>query len=178
MFAQAVVAHANLKKAAEIAGYGGKHVGNHASRLAKEPAVKARIMEISEQLCAELKITQRDVLSEYSRIAFLDGRRLFDEHGEILPLNDLPTDVAHAVAGYKITRKKFGDGEDAMETEEKEIKLVSKTDALAKLSQHLQLFKDGGAGGSITAEEMLAVMLAARNRALSMRRPEAIEYGG
>ena len=160
-FAQAFVALGNATKAAERAGYTGKHVKVTAGRLMAEPSVRARIAEIQRDVIRRIKVDQTTVLAELTRIAFADPGRIVDDRGELLPLNEIDEDTRRALGGYKVVRKTFGeDGESV----EREVKFISKEAALDKLGKHLGLWKAETDDGKFTAEAFVKAMLEARER--------------
>lgn len=163
-FAQAYVALGTGAAAARKAGYTGstRVIAIQANRLMHEPAVRERIAQIQRDLIAETGLTQRMVLAELSRIAFMDIRKIVDENGELLPLNTIDEDTARAMTCYKVTQKTFGeDGESV----EKEVKFASKESALEKIGKHLGLWKqEGGGGEQFTPEAFVKALLEARER--------------
>lgn len=163
-FAQAYVALGNGSAAARKAGIIGsaRVVAVQANRWLHEPAVRERIGQIQRDLIAETGLTQRMVLAELSRIAFVDMRKIVDDNGELKPLNEIDEDTARAMTGYKVTRKTFGeDGESV----EKEVKFAGKEAALDKLGKHLGLWKqEGGGGEQFTPEAFVKALLEARER--------------
>lgn len=177
LFAQTFVQTGSMAKAAAKCGYGGtpKSLKVSGYRLMQVPEVRARILQIQRDMRRELAITTRDVLAELSRIAFLDPRSIFDDRGELKPMNMLDEDVARAIGGYKVTTKTFGeDGESV----EKEVKFISKDAALDKLGKHLGLWRNENEEGKITPEMLVKAMLEARervNRHLAVDRKRALE---
>ena len=94
-----------------------------------------------------------------------------DARGELLPLNEIDEDTRRALAGYKVVRKTFGeDGESV----EREVKFISKGDALDKIGKHLGLWKSEAEDGKFTADAFLRAMLEARERHLASLK----EHGG
>ncbi len=113
--------------------------GNFARRLLQNDTVRTILTEQYNALLLKSGATVERVWAELSRIAFLDARKIFDDRGELLPMNDLDEDTARAIAGYNVTTKTFGeDGESV----EKEVKFVNKDAALAKLIQLHGMVKD------------------------------------
>lgn len=165
-FAQAYCACGKLSEAALTAGFTGtsQSLRTTGFRLFNEPAVKARIEAIRSDLYKELGITHRGILAEYARIAFFDLGKCFDEHGNLLPMNEIPEDTRRALAGHETKQTLMGSGDDAMEIIEKKVKATSKTDALAKLGNHLGMFKTGDDKPQLTAEEFIRAMIEARQR--------------
>jgi len=160
-FAQAYVALGTQAGAARRAGYTGNRVGEIARRLMNEPAVRERIAEIQRDMIRRIKVDQTTVLAELTRIAFADPGKIVDNKGELLPLNEIDEDTRRALAGYKVTRKVFGeDGESV----EKEVKFINKEGALDKLGKHLGLWKGDDDSSKFTPEAFVKAMLEARER--------------
>lgn len=162
-FAQAYVALGNGSAAARKAGITGtpRVVAVQANRWLMEPSVRDRIGKIQRDLIAETGLTQRMVLAELSRLAFMDIRKIIGEDGELLPLEQFDEDTARAVLSYKVTRKTFGeDGESV----EKEVKFGNKEAALEKIGKHLGLWKQENGGEQFTPEAFVKALIEARER--------------
>jgi len=85
---------------------------------------------------ADLSATR--VLEEYRRIGFSDIGALFDDHGRLKSLRELPRDVRAAIASMKVTKKNLTAGDGVME-DVVEVKLWDKTRALESLAKHFGL---------------------------------------
>lgn len=161
-FAQAFVALGTLTDAAQTAGYTGTRQSLRKSgwRLYNEPWVKARIEEIRADLLAELRITQRSVLAELSRIGFADMGNVVDEHDRIKPLKDIHPDTRRALAKYKQTRRIIMNGDaEPIEEIETEVNFEGKTAALDKLGKHTGLFgKADDDGPGVAAEDFIRAL--------------------
>jgi phage terminase small subunit len=96
------------------------------------------------------EITQDRVLKEYAKLAFLDPRRFYSETGRLIPIHELPAEVAAALSGMEVTTER-GNGEDAGLSDVTKIKFADKKGALDSVARHLGMFKDKteitGAGG-------------------------------
>lgn len=178
LFAQAYVAHGGQGKSAEAAGYTGTpmSLAKTGQRLYREPWVQARIKEIRFDLLAELKITQRSVLGELSRIGFADMGQIVNEAGEILPLNKIPDATRRAVAKYKTKTRTYTENDEIVTEVESEVFFADKHVALEKLGRHTGLFggdKDDAPG--INAEDFARALGEGIARVISGKR--TLEHG-
>lgn len=156
LFAQAYLAHGKLGPAAKAAGCQCKNAMAYTTagwKLYQEPAVKARIDELSAEIVSELRLTQRTMVHQLMQAATLDPAAVCDPvSGELLPMHEIPLHTRLAIASYKVTRKSLG---DAGEVEDKEVKFVSKTASIDQLGKILGLWKDKDKDGNatLTADE-------------------------
>lgn len=88
-----------------------------------------------------LPITRERVLREIARLAFSDPRRLFDEEGNLKPVHELDDDTAAAVESIDVSVLPRSSGGH----QTRKVKLWDKKSALAKLGEHLGLFKESAA---------------------------------
>lgn len=125
-------------------------------------SVVARILtEQYEAVKAKTGATVEKVWQEYSRIAFVDPGRAYDENGEPLPPSQMDEDVRRAVSGYKVVKKVFGeDGESV----EKELKFGGKMEALSQLTR-LHRLLDNDKLVVLNGEEFIQSMMEGRQRA-------------
>ena len=82
---------------------------------------------------AQARVATDRVLVELVRIAFADIGDLFDEHGTVIPLVDLPPGIRSAVAEYSIRQSRNG-------TRVVRVRLHSKVTALTALGRRLGMF--------------------------------------
>jgi phage terminase small subunit len=119
-----------------------------ASRLLTRAKVKKYIELRMKALHDKFAITQERVLGELARMAYVNVQDLFDESGNLLPIKQLPEDVARAILSVEVTEAAGGDKTIVLNT--KKVK-TDKTAALRLLGQHLKLFTEkvehGGTGG-------------------------------
>lgn len=178
-FAQAYVAYGSLCKAAETAGYGGtsRSLTKSGQRIIQEPWVRERIEQINADLLAELKITQRSVLAELSRIGFADMAEIVDpETGNIRPLRSIPSDTRAAISKYKITTRTYDEGDKVVEAVESEVTFEGKIPALDKLGRHAGLWpRDEGDRDGINPEDFARALGEGIARVIQGKR--TIEHG-
>jgi len=131
----------NATQAAIRAGYSKDTAGVIGYENLNKPYIADAIAEYAKQRTEEVGITVSEVLQEYKRLAFLDIRKAFDEHGNLLPIHDMPEDVARAIGGFDVStyREK---GEDGGEETTKKVKFIDKRGALQDLGKYLKMFVD------------------------------------
>jgi phage terminase small subunit len=132
----------NGAAAAIRAGYSAKGAKVAAARLLKKPAIKAAI-EAKQAARLQAVETTTDlnaarVLEELRRLGLSDVGLLFDEHGRLKPLQDIPLEVRVCIASIKTTKKNLTAGDGAQE-DVVEVKLWDKPKALQLLAQHFAL---------------------------------------
>lgn len=141
-FADEYLIDLNATAAYKRAGYSGD--GNVAeaasSRLLSNVKVKQYIDGRMKDRENRTEITQDRVLQEYAKLAFLDPRRFYDESGALIPINELPADVAAALAGVDVTDS-FDKESNAVITTKK-VKFIDKKGALDSVARHLGMFID------------------------------------
>ena len=80
-------------------------------------------------------------LREAARLAYSDIGDLFDEHGQLLPLNDWPDRIRAAVASVEVLTRTRGAGDRVLDDVVK-IKLWDKPKLIELLFKHLGLMTD------------------------------------
>lgn len=134
----------NATKAAIAAGYSPKTAYSQGSRLMKDPKLAQEIKDIGAKMLEGMKVTNEKIIDAYARIAFLDPRRFFDENGNLLPISQLPTDVASALTGFETAA--ISAGTDAAGSPEHirttKIKWNDPIKALDSLARIQGMFKD------------------------------------
>ena len=96
-------------------------------------------------------IRQDNVLNELAALALFDVRCLFDEEGNLLPINEWPIEAGHAVASFNIREVVNSDGE--VKGRDINFKLWDKPRALELLGKHMQLFIEQPTTGTAQAKE-------------------------
>lgn len=148
----------NATQAAIRAGYSKHCAAEIGAENLRKPQISGEIEKAQAKLAEKTGITAERVLNELALIGFSDPRAVMDWDCTAVTLKrskDLTRDQAAMVAEVAQTK-------DGMR-----IKLHSKTDALAKLGQHLGLFKDkvehsGPNGGPIQTENVSDIEVARR----------------
>lgn len=122
------------------------------SVLLRNPKIKKAIEQGAEDKIARTKITQDKVLAEYAKIAFFDIRQLYDDRGELIPVYELPEDVARALSGIEhfVEYETIGNHKELTGRTTK-VKTNDKNKALDSMGKHLGMFPSkheiGGPGG-------------------------------
>ena len=141
-FAHLIAKGENATAAYIASGFSPNGAHGAASKLQKVAKVAARIEELKANVArvAQEKsgVTEAQVIQEAARIGLLDPARLFDEKGNLLPINEIPAEVRAAIASIEVGEDEI-DGE--VTTRVKKIKLWDKNSALEKLMKHLGSFE-------------------------------------
>jgi phage terminase small subunit len=118
----------NATEAAIAAGWSPKSASVQGSRLLKRPDIQAAIRAVESKSEKKAQNLAEKVLAELSTLAFGNMQDCFDpETGEILPINQLPREVAATLTAFE-NNKGF-----------QKIKTASKMSALELLAKITQL---------------------------------------
>jgi len=144
VFVQEYLVDLDTERAALAAGYSRTVAHTKAyqwvSNGKTKPHVLKAIKEAFDSRAERTQITQDMVLREYAKIAFFDPRQLFDSNGNLIPLNELPADVAAALTVFDV--KESLDNKGNCIGNVKKIKFAHKPSALNSLAKHLGMFVD------------------------------------
>jgi len=157
-FAQHYALHGHAGKAAEAVGLS-RALGFQQLRHAE---IAARIRELNELQFAAVGVDAETVKGELARVAFASGRDLFDAKGKMIPISDLPDDVASTITGIDVERRK---GENGETYEILKIRRADKMGALALLARHFKVV-----GGEDDGVNALANVLADKLNEAKARR--------
>ncbi len=138
-FVEEYLVDLNATQAAIRAGYSAKTAGQIGDENLKKHEIKEAIQARRKELSEKVEITQERVLKEYARLAFLDPRKLFDNTGAPLPIQDLDDDTAAAIIGLDVVQ--VGNAEVGVGDVLK-YKLADKKGALDSVARHLGMFND------------------------------------
>lgn len=100
--------------------------------------ISARIKELRANLAKRNDITEDRVLQEYAKLAFLDPRKFFNGEGDLIPIHELPAEVAATLTGMDVTTS-FNKENESIETVKK-IKYADKKGALDSAAKCLGMF--------------------------------------
>jgi len=151
----------NGTQAAIRAKYSPNAANVKAAQLLAKVNVQERISELRKQLSQDLRITPERVLKELATIGFLDIRRAFGEDGKLLPIKNMPEDVARAIGGIDVSTL-IGKDKDAPTIENiHKIKVIDKKGALELLGKNLALFTENV---KVSGELTLAHVVLARKK--------------
>ena len=118
-------------------------VNRAAKELIDNPKIAARIAKLENDRLKRHQVTVDRVVAEFSRLAFLDIRKAFDEEGHLKPVQELDDDTAAAIAGLEVEDLWEGRGESRERVGRlHKIKLSDKKGALDSLSKYLGIAPD------------------------------------
>jgi phage terminase small subunit len=142
LFIDAFLKCANATQAAKDAGYSVKTARNIGCNLLLREDVQAELGRRRVVVEDIANLDAAKVIREVASILFSDVRKLFDEHGKLLPIQSLDSATAAAIAAIEVDTLFEGSGKDreAIGTTTK-IKLWDKNSAADKLMKHLGLFE-------------------------------------
>ena len=102
-FVEEYLKDGNETRAADRAGFGYPYAAGEA--LMCNQKVLRALATRRVALAEECQVTQEQVTGRLVKVAFADVRSLFDEQGDPLPINEIPTDVAPLLQGIKKKRR-------------------------------------------------------------------------
>jgi len=133
----------NATQAAIRAGYSQKTAKEIASELMTKEHVKEAIQIHMDKRAEQVALNANTVLLELLKLAKSDLRKLFDESGSLLPVDQWPDDAAVAVAAVDVDEIFDGYGDERKHIGyTKKVKFWDKTKSLELLGKHLKLFTD------------------------------------
>jgi hypothetical protein len=101
LFAHEFMVDNDARQAAIRVGYKPKSASARAYSLMRNPHVKAEIHALQSAQKKRLEIDSDEVLGELLRIAMSSPSDLFDEHGEMKSIQDIPREVMACVKRIK-----------------------------------------------------------------------------
>lgn len=126
-------------QAALRAGYKNGKMG---SDLLADPRVADAVNIELEKHRKDMTVSVQRVIKELARIGYTDIRDLFDDNGRLLPVKQLPEDVARAVSSIKVVTNRIP-GTDPVEVEHTvEVKFWDKKGGLELLGRYLKMYTD------------------------------------
>lgn len=149
----------NGTQAAIRAGYSAKTARAIAQELLVKPEVVAKVQALMDERASRTQVTADRVITEVARLGFADLRKLFDDKGALLPVDQWPDDIAPAVSSVEVDELFEGFGDNRVQVGyTKKVKLWDKGKALEMLGRHLKLFVDrtehtGPNGGPIETRD-------------------------
>lgn len=105
----------NATKSAIRSGYSEKTAHSIGFENLTKPEIQNYISLLQKQKSEELNITQNQILTELSKVAFGDVRNLFDENGKLLNINEVENLVSGGIKSVTLLTEKYdltasGDG--------------------------------------------------------------------
>jgi phage terminase small subunit len=127
--------------AAIRAGYSRKTAAQQGCKLLRNRVVQAEIARLQAEKFARAALTADMVLEEFRRIAFSNVQQLFRPDGALIPLHELPPEVAAAIASMEVVMKNATAGDGKIDRVLK-VKWWDKNKALTDLARHFGLLVD------------------------------------
>lgn len=157
--------HGAIRAACTAVGIEGVNAGGFFRRK----DVQARISELLIERYGELDITAKKVMEEMGAIAFFDPGELFDEHGSLMPIHQLPPRVRAAIASLDLESRVQMYGDEPVPVHTIKIRFHSKNEILKTLAQHFKLINDNSNVNALAAE-LTKQLREGRERAKALRR--------
>lgn len=134
----------DVERAANVAGFSPSMAHTKAFMWVRDGKTKPHVFNAIRKQQAKLirktEVTQERIVTEYAKLGFLDPSRFYDSDGELIPVPDLPKEVAATLTEINVLTSINPDG-DSIDTLKK-IKWSDKKGALDSLSRHLGMFID------------------------------------
>lgn len=130
---------------AAYAGAGYKPNASHASRLARNGKVAARVAELVAKGAEKAEVDVARVLAELAKIGFanmMDYSRVTEEGEPFIDLSEMSRDQAAAIQQFTVEDFKEARGEDVRDVRKVTFKLYDKRAALVDIGKHLGMFKE------------------------------------
>lgn len=131
----------NGTRAAKVAGYATKTAAEAASRMLKSRKVCAELADRLKPALVKAELSAARTLEEIGRIAYCDPGGLFDEHGRLRHLKDMPKELRAAIASVEVIKENVKTG-DGIVDEVYKIKFWNKNQALELSARHFALLND------------------------------------
>lgn len=144
-----------------------------AAELMANPKVKLLIDAADQELAEKFDVSRERVMAEIAKVAFFDSRTLFDPSGNLIPVHELPSDVAAVIAGIDVTVESphFGPKDGLTVLLTKRYKLASKLTALDLLAKILGMYAETQLG-ELSALKVLLDNIDGSSRGLPTPPPE------
>lgn len=121
----------NGTEAAKRAGYSHNAAAEIASENLRKSNIQARIAELRIYAGKKYNVTRERLIQEYSKLAFFDIRKIFDDKGNLKPVIELSDEEAAAIGGVEVIKDFLG-----MEEIHK-VKILDRRGALDSLKKML-----------------------------------------
>lgn len=128
----------NATEAAKFAGYSEKTAYQQGSVLLKHPEVIKLLGNRVQEVVEEAVLSTKRWAQEMAAIGHLDPGELYDDHGNLIPIKQLPEHVRRAIGTIKHSTEVDKEGNVTHYTE---IKPNDKNVALANIGKHLGVFE-------------------------------------
>lgn len=131
----------NKTQAAIRAGYSAKTARSRGLTVYQDPRVRTLIDEAIKKKSEQAEIDAAMTLREMGKSGFANIKSLFDEEGRLKNIQDLPDEVAAAVASIQVITKEITEKGKVVDVEYiHKIKMVDKRGTLQDIGRHLGMF--------------------------------------
>jgi phage terminase small subunit len=152
IFAAEYLIDGNATRAAIASGFSEASAHVTGARLLRNAKVAAAIADGQARRAQKLEITAERVLRELAKLAFYDPGELFDERGNLLPVQRLDETARAAITALDTETREV----NGARTVVKKVKLADKGLNLERLGRYLKLFTDRVEhDGRVTLEQLV-----------------------
>ena len=164
VFVREYVKDFNGARAAIAAGYSKNGAKVRSSVLLTKGNVQAMVKEALDKRNEKVELTAEWIIRQLMLVAGTDLKKAFDEEGRLLPIHEMPDDVAKTISSIEVETDtaKYKNAEDGEEGNisvgvTTKIKRYDKVRALELLGRHKGIFKDkleltGKGGGPVVVK--------------------------
>jgi phage terminase small subunit len=124
-FVEAYLTSLNARQAALTAGYSSKTARSQAARLLTNVNIQTAIEAANADRQQRTGVTPERVLRDIDTAANLDTGELFDDHGRLKPIRELPLHIRRAIVSVEVVKKNLTAGDGLVEHVHK-VKLIDK----------------------------------------------------
>ena len=129
----------NATQAAIRAGYSKKTAKQMGAENLSKPDIQEEIKKRTQSVTEKAGLTQERVLLEIARLAFNDPRKVFNEHGDIKPIEEWEDEVAACISSVETTTTTDKNGNTDFT---RKIKFWDKGKQLELAGKYFKLFTD------------------------------------
>jgi len=131
----------NATEAAKRCGYSPKTAQEQGSRLLSNAIILAEVSRRKAQQLDRVDLTATRVLEELRRLSFSNVQDLFDEDGNLRPIQTLTREQAACIASLEVIKKNAEAGDGIIDVIHK-VKCWDKTRSLEMVAKHFKLLTD------------------------------------
>lgn len=141
-FCHEYMVDSNATQAAIRAGYSEDTAGSIGSENLKKPNISEYIVELREKAQKRAGISVDRILNEYAKVAFFDIRKIYNDDGSLLPIQEIDSESAGAIAGMETYEENEKSGEETFNSGTvRKVKIADKIRALDSLGKHFGIFE-------------------------------------
>ena len=128
-------------EAAKRAGYSANTAHSCGPRLLEHAGVKAALADVTARQLDKAELTASRTLEEMRRLAFSNVQDLFDENGDMRPIQELTREQAACIASIEVVMKNATAGDGKVDRILK-VKTWDKPKVIEMLGKHFALLVD------------------------------------